>query len=755
MLDIKLKNNRNIRTAITVAVLVLLTVINIFFFPDINRNAQRILNERQQEAQGNPQETNKELLEQFYKGCYVLYLEQAKSQASEIITASELYLKEIDRKDLSGDEEKTLRESSEYQINNALDAWSDDFEQWRSYIDYCIVNADGSFEKNTSQELQTVTDVKDKTAVIQKLQDYYKDYFVLRFDAEGNLNIDPLYSMQVNPDTLIKVFQQIDREQLLADEIGGDGVIFSGPKDFTVVFGIPFDAAEELALAYYNTYNDGYGDYWERVTTYQMMGAGLLLTVSLLIVAILVLVMNSKRIWKEDISFERKGNRYLMEAAGIGVLCIFGMQEIFYQAIWELKDYTDFQAVLNMLKSDNVYNGVVVIAANACYVFAIYAIWYLSLHYIRPVFSLGLKEYIRQYSFIYQIFPWLKKKWDQFYHEVGHIDFSEKSTKIIVKITGINFAVLVLISFLWFFGIGALIVYSFVLFYLIKKYYDKAGRDYQTLLKGVNKIAEGDLDSEIMEDLGMFEPFKAELTKIRAGFKLAVDEEVKSQRMKTELITNVSHDLKTPLTAITTYIELLKKEDITEEERRSYIETIEKKSLRLKVLIEDLFEVSKATSNNIKLDPMEVDVINLMKQVSIEHADKFDAAGLTLLWNVPEEKVVLMLDNQKTYRIFENLFVNALKYAMQGSRVYVDAVRKEDILEIVIKNMSKDPLNVKGEEITERFVRGDSSRNTEGSGLGLAIAKSFTEAQGGNLHVEIDGDLFKVVIRWKCGILYT
>ena len=173
------------------------------------------------------------------------------------------------------------------------------------------------------------------------------------------------------------------------------------------------------------------------------------------------------------------------------------------------------------------------------------------------------------------------------------------------------------------------------------------------------------MSTMITEDIGVFEPFKEQLTEIRTGFKKTVDEEVKSQRMKTELITNVSHDLKTPLTAITTYVELLKKEDITEEERKSYIETLEKKSLRLKVLIEDLFEVSKATTNNITLNLMDVDVVNLMKQVSVEHADKFEQMGLQLRWNVPEEKIILKLDNQKTYRIFENLFFflrNFLKF---------------------------------------------------------------------------------------------
>ena len=268
-------------------------------------------------------------------------------------------------------------------------------------------------------------------------------------------------------------------------------------------------------------------------------------------------------------------------------------------------------------------------------------------------------------------------------------------------------------------------------------------------MRGVHRIAEVDLDTVITEDIGVLEPVKEQLTQIRTGFKKAVNEEVKSQRMKTELITNVSHDLKTPLTAITTYVELLKKEDITEEERKSYIETLEKKSLRLKVLIEDLFEVSKATTNNITLNLMDVDVVNLMKQVSVEHADKFEQMGLQLRWNVPEEKIILKLDNQKTYRIFENLFVNIQKYAMPNSRVYIDVEKPEGNVTVTMRNMSAVELHTSGDELAERFVRGDASRNTEGSGLGLAIARSFIEAQKGSLNIFVDGDLFKVVILWK------
>jgi signal transduction histidine kinase len=219
--------------------------------------------------------------------------------------------------------------------------------------------------------------------------------------------------------------------------------------------------------------------------------------------------------------------------------------------------------------------------------------------------------------------------------------------------------------------------------------------------------------------------------------------------MKTELITNVSHDLKTPLTAIITYIGLLKQESATEEERKSYLDTLDMKALRLKGLIEDLFEVSKAASNNITLNLVEVDLANLIKQVLLELGDKMKEAEVDVRLNLPVQKVILTLDSERTYRIFENLLINVTKYAMPHTRAYVDMSLKEDEIVVAIKNMSASELNFSPEEITERFVRGDLSRNTEGSGLGLAITKSFVELQGGKFTIVADGDLFKAIIEWK------
>ncbi|MFR2300139.1 MAG: sensor histidine kinase, partial [Clostridium paraputrificum] len=244
----------------------------------------------------------------------------------------------------------------------------------------------------------------------------------------------------------------------------------------------------------------------------------------------------------------------------------------------------------------------------------------------------------------------------------------------------------------------------------------------------------------------LFNTLKGELEKIQSGFKKAVEEEVKSQRLKTELISNVSHDLKTPLTSIITYVDLLKNENVTEEERKSYIETIERKSERLKNLIEDLFEMSKATSKNIQLNIVEVDIVELMKQTQFELSDKIEESSLKFKWNLPNEKVIIKLDSQKTFRVFENLLMNIVKYAMPNSRVFIDIINEEDKVSIVLKNMSANEMDFTAEEIVERFARGDRSRNTEGSGLGLAISKSFVELQGGSFKIEIDGDLFKVKI---------
>lgn len=273
-------------------------------------------------------------------------------------------------------------------------------------------------------------------------------------------------------------------------------------------------------------------------------------------------------------------------------------------------------------------------------------------------------------------------------------------------------------------------------------------KKYGFLLLALQSVSEGNLQAEFSGDWGEFEPLKGELSKIQDGFTRAVEEEVKSQRMRTELITNVSHDLKTPLTAILTYTELLQGKNVTEKQREEYLAVLRRKSLRLKTLIEDLFEVSKASSGNVTFEREKVDICSLMRQVFMEYEDGAKAAGLTFRFQFPDEKVFLLLDGEKTCRIFDNLYTNILKYAMTDTRVYISAAREGEDVRIELKNISGTELNIPAESLTERFVRGDSARSSEGSGLGLAIARSFVEGQEGRMQIEIDGDLFKVTLIW-------
>ncbi len=384
--------------------------------------------------------------------------------------------------------------------------------------------------------------------------------------------------------------------------------------------------------------------------------------------------------------------------------------------------------------------------------FLFFAVIYWLTSCLRQLYILGPEKFVKERTLLGPSWKQIRRnvsetcrKW---YDAITEIDLTDSGNRIIIKIVVVNFLFLSLVSILWLYGIIVLALYSAVLFVLMQKFYRDLRDKYARLLAATNSIAEGDLNTEITEDLGLFNPVKSEIEKIQTGFRKAVEEEVKSQRMKTELVTNVSHDLKTPLTAIITYVDLLKNEK-DPDKQQEYIQVLEKKSLRLKVLIQDLFDISKANSEDVKLDLMEVDLVDLFKQVKLEQEDQFRERNLDFRCSYPNEKLMVWLDSEKTCRIFENLLVNIGKYALPGTRVYVEIAREEETAAVRMKNISAAELHFTPDELTERFVRGDASRNTEGSGLGLAIVKSFTELQKGELKIETEADLFKVEIRFR------
>lgn len=267
------------------------------------------------------------------------------------------------------------------------------------------------------------------------------------------------------------------------------------------------------------------------------------------------------------------------------------------------------------------------------------------------------------------------------------------------------------------------------------------------LLESAKRMGKGDLDTKVDDKylIGAFRSFAGDLNDLAGVAVVAAQKQLKSERMKTELITNVSHDIKTPLTSIINYVDLLQKPH-TPEEEKTYLEVLNRQSQRLKKLIEDLMEMSKASTGNLTADITKLDAVESVNQALGEFADKLEKAQLTPVFRHPEESVAMMADGRLAWRVLSNLLSNTVKYALPGTRVYIDVMALEGKVIISLKNISRDELNVDADELMERFVRGDDSRNTEGSGLGLNIAKALMELQKGQLQLLVDGDLFKVTL---------
>jgi len=256
----------------------------------------------------------------------------------------------------------------------------------------------------------------------------------------------------------------------------------------------------------------------------------------------------------------------------------------------------------------------------------------------------------------------------------------------------------------------------------------------------------------IPEQQGIFGKPLNVINGLSHGIQASLEEQLQAERTKTELITSVSHDLKTPLTSIINYVDLLKKSNIEERSAREYVDILENKSERLKILIEDLFEAAKLTSGSMELVLEPVDITQLLTQAIGELSDKFESCDIDIRYNPPENKLIAMLDGQRMWRVFENLLNNIANYSPPGSRAYITLEQHDEEIEIVMKNISLYPLDINANELFERFKRGDTARTTEGSGLGLSIAKDIVELHGGQVEIAIDGDLFKVILRLKLAI---
>lgn len=679
---------------------------------------------------------------------FVLYTKEEETKQGKNINPSDIYLMPK-----SENEDIVDYNFLTDNLNHYFSVWKQDWKIDFQNLEYAMLDKDGNIlEANSQKNLNQLNDANS----FKELSDEYSFYIALNFDENGQMNIKNIYG--ADESEIKNQLSQFNLANVINNGSRFEGHLINNPiKNITFIYGI----SKELK------YSDRISNIVEmsQRSSYENISYLYILILSgiIVILSLLTPYKLEKEIALSKVFFKIPFEFIIIIAVTlIGSMFAASSLVIYYTLNG---DYVN--KVLIQIGFDRSSAEILVDLFNIIYWVVYCSAIFAVIVSIKNIFNIGIMEYSKEKLFTIKVFKILRNILSRILKllrkiifsvinpirraikSIWNINLKDKSNKVIIKVLGINFIIISVFCIAWFFGIILAIIYTIILFVFLRKYLMDIKNKFEILLSATNKIAAGNLDIEIAEDLGLFNPIKEQLVEIQSGFKKAVNEEVKSQRMKTELISNVSHDLKTPLTSIITYVDLLKGENITEEERKAYINTLDKKSQRLKFLIEDLFEVSRATSGNISLNLVKVDIVELMKQTEIELDDKIKNSNLMIRNNFPKNKVVLELDSQKTYRIFENLLNNVVKYAMEGSRVYVDIIENDVIVEITIKNMSAEEINFDSEDIVERFQRGDKSRNTEGSGLGLAIVKSFVEVQGGTFNIEVDGDLFKVTIKFN------
>lgn len=726
-MDTKLKNTKKkILSNIIIFIILIASALGmIYTYPMI----QKEVNERKNYS---PFEMM-EFADDIYDSSYVIYKEIMEEKEGKSLYPEELFIKPRDIKYNTSENYTHERDDFGRNLRRNFEYSSQQLKYSLKNLEYSASLNDESFIKtNSANDISKYTQKKDLSEEeIESLKNIYSFYVSLSFDENGGIKVNEAigaspYAIQQRLDSaFIDNSKRYQYNNYELNPVKNMDIIYAVPRDMKYTDNI----TRLINSLDYMDYRNGSSMF------ILIMGA---------IVLFLALLMPYS-LGNDFIGFKALAKipfEFNVLIAVLAVSVFIGMSpEIIIMNTLNGSFTEVVREGFSMHMSD-----VIVYLANVIYYIIIFAMLFLETTMIKHIFHEGIRKYFRERCLLLAILRGIRNGFRKVFDSIRNVDLRDNQNKKLLKIVLINFAVVTIMCSTWFFGIIGALIYSFILFKILKKYVEDVSEKYKKLLKATNEIARGNLDVKIEDDLGVFEPFKEEVSNIQNGFKNAVDEEVKSQKMKTELISNVSHDLKTPLTSIITYIDLLKDENINEETRRLYIDTLDRKSQRLKDLIEDLFEVSKATSGNISLNIMNVDIVSLMKQVQLELSDKIEESTLTFKNSYPDHKVMLPLDSQRTFRVFENLIVNALKYSMDNSRVYVAILEDEREVKITLKNMSYAEIDFNVDEIAERFVRGDKSRNTDGSGLGLAIAKSFVELQGGKFKIDIDGDLFKVTI---------
>lgn len=553
-------------------------------------------------------------------------------------------------------------------------------------------------------------------------------YGELTYDENGNLRQSG--NMDATEFSFLSLYNFYTLDGIVSNLMTDydEDVELNPPTDLKVTLFIPKEM-KTGGLVYTSVYNDSV---WVPFVLLALLISSFVIGVYLLLISWKILAKT--QFFKTILSWKAEFNIFFF-----GTLTILVISVCMYIMGVTINDILLPAMVRYGLPAAGVWVNII----NFCLLFLSLFFIGIDIYYVKYSLCSGFVRFLKEDT-------WLGNRIMELYggiKDLSNYDLDQKIKSLILKGVLLNTALMFLCALFW--GWLLVLIYGVVSYIFLLHQAQRIVKEYDKLLVRLDRIAQGDFKVDDQYQTSILPSLQEKLDTVQEDFEEAVKERVRSQNLRTELITNVSHDLKTPLTGIKSYLELLNDSQLSAEDKEEYLIRLNQYTDRLSKLIEDLFEVSKANSGNIQLETQNVDIVSLVEQVLVENETMLEKKGLSPVIRKPEEPILCLLDGDKTVRIFENLLSNVAKYALENTRVFVTMEKNQDTVDIMIQNISKTPLDFDPHDITERFVRADQSRHEEGSGLGLAIVKSFCEIQNGSFTVQLDGDVFKAIVSFS------
>lgn len=553
-------------------------------------------------------------------------------------------------------------------------------------------------------------------------------YGELTYDENGNLRQSG--NMDATEFSFLSLYNFYTLDGIVSNLMTDydEDVELNPPTDLKVTLFIPKEM-KTGGLVYTSVYNDSV---WVPFVLLALLISSFVIGVYLLLISWKILAKT--QFFKTILSWKAEFNIFFF-----GTLTILVISVCMYIMGVTINDILLPAMVRYGLPAAGVWVNII----NFCLLFLSLFFIGIDIYYVKYSLCSGFVRFLKEDT-------WLGNRIMELYggiKDLSNYDLDQKIKSLILKGVLLNTVLMFLCALFW--GWLLVLIYGVVSYIFLLHQAQRIVKEYDKLLVRLDRIAQGDFKVDDQYQTSILPSLQEKLDTVQEDFEEAVKERVRSQNLRTELITNVSHDLKTPLTGIKSYLELLNDSQLSAEDKEEYLIRLNQYTDRLSKLIEDLFEVSKANSGNIQLETQNVDIVSLVEQVLVENETMLEKKGLSPVIRKPEEPILCLLDGDKTVRIFENLLSNVAKYALENTRVFVTMEKNQDTVDITIQNISKTPLDFDPHDITERFVRADQSRHEEGSGLGLAIVKSFCEIQNGSFTVQLDGDVFKAIVQFK------